>query len=1112
VSLKATSTVTVDIDETTAAGFVGESKATVLVDNSIVSSSGGTVNIESNTTFTATTKGGSGSADAAVAVSVAISTASTKVTGSSSLTATGQDLTVKAVNKTDITTTGDASASGSAGAGVAIALVFETTEAFVESTGPITAATFTLSADSDNSLVTTAKAHPDGASSNDKSPNDRTKNPKTGQGNANTSDGNVNLAGAIAFNFLSGPTEAHISSSGLTVTTTGEQKVHAASKNKATVEADGQAVSSGSTGVGIAVAVNVVDITNKAFVSGTATLDGSKLTVEALIPATANFEAKATSGAKDGSSTDVAGSLAVNSVTLKDEAYIEQDAVLTFKLTGSDVEVKAESTTESKATAKAEVDGGSGDTTGFGASVAFDVDDITTSARVENNASLTNVHDLKVLATATDTMTNEVDGGTGGGNAITPVAAVSIPNVTTLAAIGTGSPLTLKSGGVLNVSATQTATSTTKAKGASKGNISVGAALALNMVDNTVEASLARSVTGGGDVTIAASGHSVSSAEAEASAEGAKKDESASPKVNDQTQTQRNAGDKKAGDNAAKNSGSGSTPQAETKNGDGNTVKISVAAAISINMVSTTSRATIADGVTVTSTGAVKVSSTANTDAKAKSDGSAKVSDADSGKTSVAVGAAVSVNSVTVLNQASVGNGNVSGTTVTIEAVMKDAGSGDTKHKYEAEATSGASDGKVGVAGAFAGSFVSSTTSAVGKGIITTTSGDLNVNATNDEEVDAKATAKETGGKTAGVGASISVNHLTNTVLTSLDGATVSSAASVKLDSESTSVIKARSLSGAIVDSGQSTTTSNGGGLMGAARCWVLVRSRIPLPIVNGSSVNATSLLVKAHDESDIQAIAGALSAASAEAKSGATSGTSTLVLGASIAINSITNVARSVIDASTVMSSGAVELLAEEHAKILAVTIAAAGALNTNGSSGGGGFALQGAASGSWNSINNIVEALIRNASHVTSGSSADVKLNATDKSEISADGGGVALVRASGSAGAVSLGASIAINEIIANVLAAVQASEVTSAHDLLISAKSEAKIFALTIALAATNTAGGDSSNSSAFNFSLAGAYSNNSIKQRCGGGDYRFRRAVRHHHRKLGQGESERRRPK
>ena len=530
--------------------------------------------------------------------------------------------------------------------------------------------------------------------------------------------------------------------------------------------------------------------------------------------------------------------------------------------------MKAESTTESKATVKAKVDGGSGDTLGFGASIGFEIDDVTTSARVDNGAGVTNAKGVDVSAITTDTMTNEVEGGTGGGKAATVVVAASIPNVTTNASVGTGALLLLLGSGAFNVAATQTAKSTSKAKGAAKGNISVGAALAFNMPDNSVSASLNRSVSGAGSVTVAAAGQSESLAESHASAEGAKKaDDPQAPKVDQQSQDQRNKADGTAADNAARNSGSKPTPQAKTKDGNNNTVKVSVAAAISINMATTSSSASIGDGAIITSTGLVKVSSSANTDAKATSEGEAKIADADkcSGSCpSFAIGVAVSVNDVDMTNQASIGTGgSITGSAITIEAVMKDV-SGDKQHKFEAEATSGASDGKVGIAGAFAADFIGSTTSATGKGSLTTTGGDLKVTAANDELVDAKATAKVLTAKTVGVGASISINEQTNTVHASLDGATVNAVGAATLDANSKSEIKSRTLSGAIAkDDGSkqsASTDNNGGGLHGAgagAGSENSITNTVLADIVGGSNVTATSVSLTAKDDSDIQAIAG---------------------------------------------------------------------------------------------------------------------------------------------------------------------------------------------------------------------------------------------------------------
>jgi hypothetical protein len=1091
VTLASSSTVTVNASETLPVAVTGGSSASLRVENSSISGSAA-VTLSSSATFNSTAISGAdaahiddGTTDAAVAVAILTSTARTHITGTSALGAIG-DLTIKAINKTDVTTTGNADIGGVVGAGIAITHVTEITEAFIESTGAISAANIILSADSDNAVKTEAKASPGGATKNEKTPNERTTNPGTGTGNAKTSDGNVALAGALAFTYLNAPTEAHISSTGLTVTTAGDLTIHAESKNTSSAEANGTAVTSGSTGVGVAVAVNIADLGVKSFASGIATLDAAKLTIEALIPATATFSAKSTSGAKGGE-TDVAGSLAVNVATVLVEASIASAASLTLNGGGTDIEIKAESTTENKVIAKAKVSGG-GDTTGFGASIGINIDDLTTESRIDDGVALLNAKGLTLLAKTTDTMTNEVEGGTANGTSITPVVAVSIPTVETAASIGSGSLLALGTG-ALSVTADQTATSTTKAKGAAQGDIAIGAALALNMTDDTALASVARDITADGSVTIATLQHSVSSAQADASAKGAKKDGATAPKVDGQTQTQRDKGDQTATDNGAKGSGGKTTPQPTTTDGDGNTVKVSVAAAIAINMAGSTAKASIADGVTVNAGGALKISSSANTDAKAKSDGSAKITTGEDDEASFAIGVAVSVNSVDVINDASIGTGSATGSTITVEAVMKDV-SGDTTHKYEAESTSGASSGKVGIAGAFSGSFVTSATSATVKGSITTNSGDLSITATNEEEVDAKATAKETGAETAGVGASISVNHLTNTVRTSVDGATVISSGLVTIKSDSTSEIKARTLSGAIAKKpsgggGGETETStsteeNGGGLIGAgagAGSQNDITSTVVAEIVSASNVSATEVIVEAENGGEIQAIAGALSAVSASAKKGKDDGTNTFVLGASLAINLITNITRAVIDASTVASTGAVGVDADQSAKILAITIAAAGALNTNSGDGESGFAFQLAAAGSWNEIDTTTEAFIRNGSTVSSGGAADVTVHATDSSDISADGGAAALARVSGSS--VSVGASIAINDITTNTTAAIDGSLVTSDKHLDVKAAGHQKIFALTIAAAVTNTAGSKSEDSKAYNFNLAGAVSVNTI---------------------------------
>ena len=77
---------------------------------------------------------------------------------------------------------------------------------------------------------------------------------------------------------------------------------------------------------------------------------------------------------------------------------------------------------------------------------------------------------------------------------------------------------------------------------------------------------------------------------------------------------------------------------------------MTVAAAVAIAIVESTSRASVADGLTITSTGgALNVKSEANTDSSAKANGKA------TGGATLGVGAAVAINLVTIRNEAIVG-------------------------------------------------------------------------------------------------------------------------------------------------------------------------------------------------------------------------------------------------------------------------------------------------------------------------------------------------------------------------------------------------------------------------------------------------------------------------
>ena len=156
--------------------------------------------------------------------------------------------------KTNITSNAD-SHGRQAGAGIAVAVLVTSSEAFVDSTAatPVNGTSLTISADTDNTAPTTAKSSPKGTSENDEDVNDSSR----ADGNAKTSDDDIDLAAALAVSVLHSTTAAYIApddSSTHTVSTSTTQTIRAGSKHTTSATANGAPTSS-STGVGVAVAV-----------------------------------------------------------------------------------------------------------------------------------------------------------------------------------------------------------------------------------------------------------------------------------------------------------------------------------------------------------------------------------------------------------------------------------------------------------------------------------------------------------------------------------------------------------------------------------------------------------------------------------------------------------------------------------------------------------------------------------------------------------------------------------------------------------------------------------------------------------------------------------------
>ncbi|HLX80288.1 MAG TPA: leukotoxin LktA family filamentous adhesin, partial [Burkholderiales bacterium] len=693
-------------------------------------------------------------------------------------------LDLSATNTVTTTQIANAAAAGgsAAGASVAVSTITGTTSAMIDGNTTVGAGSLNLSALTANTVTATAKSAAQGAQQDTSGTSESSQTLTKYQDDTSTADsgsgGGVKVAGAVAVSDLQNTTQTSLGSSQL-ATVNGTVTLTSRATNSAAVSADGSATS-GSTGVGVAVAVNVAKSTNQAFVGQN--LNAQSLAVTAgMNPGGAinQFSTSAVSGA-GASNVGVAGSIAVNALDLSSAALINP-ASTALTNTGvtilpggtGDVSLTSENLTSSSAASAPAAGGASGSKVGIGASVAINVVSNRSTAQLTDNAGLTGAGDLTLQATGADTVTTSAEAGSSGGTAITPVAAINVINNTTTASIGSGSTLVLT--GDLLVQADQTASASATAKGSTQGSsAAIGAAVAVALVDDEVSATTARwidtsaaTAPGKGNVSFLAHGSSASATSATASVLGGKSDDQASSddgdvdsKVGKQLDAGTSVKSKNGVGDASEQSKDGSAvagkPSASSSEG-----KISVAAAVAVNLQTSSATATVPDNGNITAKGLLKLSSSNNTDGSALSDGSAVGS-----TTTVGIGAGVSVNLVKSVNEASIGqNATVTSKGLTLEALMTSV-SGDTTNTLDAEATSGAGGSKVGLAGSLALNIADTSSDALVKSgaNVDAGGGDVSLTAADATSTTGKALPSGSGasGGSVGIGASVAVNVVAN--------------------------------------------------------------------------------------------------------------------------------------------------------------------------------------------------------------------------------------------------------------------------------------------------------------------------------------------------------------
>ena len=320
------------------------------------------------------------------------------------------------------------------------------------------------------------------------------------------------------------------------------------------------------------------------------------------------------------------------------------------------------------------------------------------------------------------------------------------------------------------------------------------------------------------------------------------------------------------------------------------------------------------------------------------------------------------------------------------------------------------------------------------------------------------------------IAAAIALNSINSNALAQIDPTAVESAGNVEVNAISNPTIFVLAL-------GISTTFATGGSSSGgvsfdgAGSVAYNTITDFAQAIVDASNVTAGGdVLVTASDTSKITAISGAGSV-SISTSSGA-------AVGVAISINEGHDTARAAIrNGATVNATGKVTVSASSTSNIKAWSVAGAGSVSS-GAGSSGVIKFAGAGAVTFNSIGNLVEALI-DASSVTAGPGQAILVQATDSSHIEAIAGALAFALSiSNSTGlAISIAAAFARNDIGNTLNAKSTNSTLTTsaAGPITLDAQSSASIFALTIGVAGAISAGSGGGAS----FAGAGSGSGNGI---------------------------------
>ena len=491
------------------------------------------------------------------------------------------------------------------------------------------------------------------------------------------------------------------------------------------------------------------------------------------------------------------------------------------------------------------------------------------------------------------------------------------------------------------------------------------------------------------------------------------------------------------------------------------------------------------DGLGVSSDGAIMVSANDNPTIGAVAGALAVgVAAGIGGGVGGSVGISVSVNDVNDTVSAVINNSTVTATNgdVTVQAIENGTIAAYTIGGAVGGGLGGGAGIGVGAAGAGSGNTITNTVDAfiTYSSVTTVNSGDVTVSAGDTSGIQAIAGGLGVGigvGGLVGAGASLGVaaanNDINNGVNAFVGGSTVNAAGGVSVTSTEGATITTVTVGGALAVGAGALGLA--GAVAGSASTNT-IKDNVYAYVDNLSTVTAGGAVsIDATDNSTITGGGGGLAVAGAGGFIGGAA-----AVGFASATNDVNNEVEAYVDNSTVgATSNKLSVQAQETAILTAITVGGAVAV---AASGGSGLATAVGGGGAINKVNNTVLAYLNDNAAVSTTTSGNVCLTATDMPSLTATtvAGSVSFA-AGAQGGSFAIGASNASNDVEDKVEAYGQNSSINSAGKIMIDASAESQpnstspsIQASSVAVAVAITA-----SPAGFAFSGAGAGSTTTI---------------------------------